>query len=98
MKTVLCYNCGTPFEYENVLSRGEECPKCGDDLKACLNCRFYDKFANNQCTEPQAEPVKEKDRANFCGYFEPGGGGGSQKGAKDPKEEAKKKLDALFKK
>ena len=94
MKTVVCHNCGAKFEYENVLSRSDDCPKCGSDLKVCLNCKFFDEYANNQCKESQAEPVSVKDRSNFCGYFEPAGNGGDSKNAAD---EAKKKLNALFK-
>ncbi|GAB4293121.1 MAG: hypothetical protein Kow0090_07350 [Myxococcota bacterium] len=96
MKRVICFKCGASSEYENVLSRSAECEKCGSDLKVCLNCKFYDESAHNQCVEPQAEPVAVKDRGNFCGYFEPSGKGG--KGGGDSRDEAKKRLDALFKK
>ncbi len=34
-------------------------------------CRFYALAKAKQCAEPVAEPVLDKQRANFCGYFEP---------------------------
>lgn len=63
-----CHECGAAVESEKV-SRRDECPACGSDLRACLNCAFYDEGRANRCREPQAEDVKEKDRANYCDYF-----------------------------
>ncbi len=37
-------------------------------------CRFYDTTKAKQCAEPVADPVSDKARANFCGYFEPAAG------------------------
>ncbi len=34
-------------------------------------CRFYDTSKAKHCSEPVAEPVSDKERANFCGYYEP---------------------------
>ncbi|MBI5286762.1 MAG: hypothetical protein HY878_04125 [Deltaproteobacteria bacterium] len=39
-------------------------------MKVCLNCKFYGEGAYHQCRETNAEWVKEKDKANFCEYFE----------------------------
>jgi len=36
----------------------------------CLNCRFYSKGAHYDCRENIDEIVKDKDRPNFCEYFE----------------------------
>ncbi len=33
-------------------------------------CRFYDTRKANSCAEPVADEVGDKERANFCGYFE----------------------------
>jgi len=50
------------------------------------------------CRETIPEPVKEKDRANFCGYFSladtPPSGGHSE--SKEKKNKAKKAFDDLF--
>ena len=33
-------------------------------------CVFFDTVAAQQCREPVADPVSDKQRANFCGYFQ----------------------------
>ena len=50
--------------------RIETCQNCGADLHACLNCASYDKKVAYQCRDRRAEEVADKDRANFCEYFE----------------------------
>lgn len=70
--SVSCHGCGTTIELE-VVGRSARCTKCGADLRCCLNCRFHDSSAYNDCSEPMAERVLEKDRANFCDYFSAGG-------------------------
>ncbi len=50
---------------------------------------------NNQCAEPQADPVLDKERANFCDFFRPRANAfvaDEAEGASD----AKTTLDALF--
>ncbi len=39
-------------------------------MRVCLNCKFHDRQAAYQCRERRAEPVAEKDSANFCEYFD----------------------------
>jgi hypothetical protein len=102
MKT--CFKCGATVEIEKV-SRRDECPRCGADLRVCLNCAFYADSKANACTEPQAEPVKEKDRANYCDFFlfkEAAGGPRASAPAagqaKSGKAEAEKRWSELFKK
>ncbi len=63
-----CHRCGQAVDIEFV-GRRDECPKCGSDLRVCLNCDFYEEGRANACREPQAETVKEKDRSNFCSFF-----------------------------
>ncbi|MCS1408177.1 MAG: hypothetical protein M2R45_01347 [Verrucomicrobia subdivision 3 bacterium] len=50
--------------------RSVTCLQCRADLRVCLNCEHFDEHAAYQCRERRAEPVMEKDRANFCEYFE----------------------------
>jgi len=73
----------------------EECPQCRADVHACRNCQFYDRSAYNECREPSAEVVREKDRANHCDYFQAGQGPG---GKGPSKEDLLKAAEALFKK
>lgn len=75
------------------IGRRDVCPKCSQDCKVCLNCRFFDKNVYRECLEDQAEWVKEKNVGNFCDFFSPN----SQPGSKSATEsEADAKLAALF--
>ena len=95
MPEVVCFNCQNKTVFQGTVGRREECSKCRSDLHCCKNCKFFDPKAYNQCREPVAEVVKEKDRANYCDNFEPGAGGGkSGPTAQDLKAAA----EALFKK
>ncbi|MBI5446841.1 MAG: hypothetical protein HY900_37205 [Deltaproteobacteria bacterium] len=88
-----CAKCGAALPAGEV-SRRAECPSCGADLHACVQCEFYAPGAYNDCREPQAERVVDKERANFCDYFRPSSRGGKA----STKEDVRAKLDALFKK
>ena len=87
-----CHKCGRAIEEEFVSRRGE-CRGCGADLRVCLNCCFYDPNRSNQCFEPQAEKVKEKDRSNYCDYFRLADAGEKR----SAKEDAEKLWKDLFK-
>jgi len=79
---------------DRKITRRETCPSCGWDLHVCLNCRFFDLGVYNQCREPQAERVLDKERSNFCDYFvyrEESTTGAHTGGA------ARKKIEDLFK-
>jgi len=95
---VRCFAC----DAEIPLAAGERvgfrdtCPRCGADAHVCLNCAHHDPGAQNQCREPQAEPVRDRDRANRCDWFRPGGAGGGH--VEDERQRARRDLDSLFKK
>ena len=97
MKKGSCHHCGHALNIEEKVFRNDTCPTCGSDLYCCLNCADYDPSAPNQCREPQAERVTVKDRRNFCEYFRLREGPASSKAA-DKATEARRKLEALFKK
>lgn len=65
-----CHHCGREIQVVARIGRTDGCPFCHSDLKCCLNCALHDPGANNQCREPQAEWVTDKDKANFCEFFE----------------------------
>jgi hypothetical protein len=69
---VVCHACSADLELEDPIGRSARCPKCGSELRCCLNCRFHDLSAYNECAETSAERVLEKDRANFCDFYSPG--------------------------
>lgn len=93
--SVTCFNCSEKMEFVDFVSRREECPKCGEDVRVCKNCEFYDPKSYNECRETSADPIQEKHRSNLCEYFRPGGGDGAGKNSAD---ELKAAAEALFKK
>lgn len=80
--TVVCAACAAAAVFDGVVGRGARCQRCGADLRCCSNCRFYDASAYNECGEPSAERVVEKDRANFCDYFSPAAAAGAALGSR----------------
>lgn len=95
MGSLKCHHCGADVQFVDRLGFREECAKCHYDAHVCKNCQFYDPKVYNECREPQAEVVREKDRFNRCEYFQPGGGPG---GAAKSKDDLMKAAEALFKK
>jgi len=96
----VCHRCGREQKIHSAITRTDSCPYCYSDLKCCLNCRLHDPGAHNQCREPQAEWQPDKEKANFCEFFEfretsslsqPGMGG-----AQSDADRARAALDALF--
>lgn len=90
-----CYFCGAALDPGMRVPREAGCPSCARDLHACVQCRFYDPHAHNMCREPQAEWVTDRERRNFCDYFQlnPAGKGSGQA---DRATKARSKLDQLF--
>ncbi len=99
----VCHHCSRELSLVAAVERTSSCPYCFSDLKCCQNCRFFDPAFNNQCREPQAEWCPDKDKANFCEFFEfretsaigragPGGG------PKSDQSRARSAFDSLFKK
>ena len=92
-----CAFCGKVINIEKTVGRRDTCPHCNRDLRCCKQCKFYDPNAYNECREVSAERIVDKERANFCDYFLLRGSkesGGSVNRTKN----AKKALEALFKK
>jgi len=91
-----CALCKKEITIDRNLSRKATCSACGGDLHICLNCKFFSESSHNKCLEPKAEFQRTRDRANFCDFFvflegRPSSSAGD-------KEEARKKLDDLFRK
>jgi hypothetical protein len=93
-KVVACHGCGRDLGYEGQLSRGAVCEGCGIDLRCCLNCCFHDPAAYNQCGEPAAERVVEKEAANFCDFFS----GTTRVRSPTAPSEGRSELERMFKK
>lgn len=92
---VSCFHCQNINKSIGKIGFRDECLKCRSDLHVCKNCEFYDVKAYNECREPSADVVREKERANFCDFFVAGTKAG---GVTDEKARLKAAADALFKK
>jgi hypothetical protein len=65
----MCWYCGSPVSEPEPFGRSLRCAVCGKDLRVCRNCRFHLSGARGDCSETSAEPVGDKERANFCDWF-----------------------------
>ena len=95
MKKGQCYHCGNALA-EADYGRQESCSKCGRSTRVCRNCRHYDRSHNNECREEQAGRIVEKEKANFCEWFQVNSG--SVNSNAPSKDQLKSAADALFKK
>lgn len=64
----MCWFCGSPIVDETVW-RSSRCETCGKDLRVCKHCRSYLPGSRADCAEPKADPVADKELANFCDWF-----------------------------
>lgn len=92
---VHCFHCKKSNTGTAKIAFRDECLHCRQDLHVCKNCEFYDVKAYNECREPAAEVVKEKERANFCDFFSPNQNPGV---VSDKAAQLKAAAEALFKK
>lgn len=46
-----------------------ECPLCGADLHVCMNCKFHAPAKPNECAIPGTDPVRDREKGNFCEEF-----------------------------
>jgi hypothetical protein len=92
-----CVHCGHAIEPGAKIYRGDTCPGCGRALHSCRNCEFHDPAVHNQCREPAAEWVADRESANFCEFFRISPKGRGPAG-RDRAAEAKRKLEDLFRK
>jgi len=65
-----CHSCGWEYAIAGLPGRTECCHQCGADLKVCLNCLSYDPRVAQQCRDKRADPVQDKNSANFCEFFD----------------------------
>ena len=92
-----CTFCRGVLDLSGQVTRSDTCPHCKRDLRCCKQCRSYDPKAYNQCREVSAQRIIDKERANLCEHFVLRGSPGPA-GRGDKVKEARKALEALFKK
>lgn len=92
---LVCWKCGASVGDEPLpLSRMAECRACRAQLHVCKMCSYYDTRVAKTCRETVAEEVNDKERANFCGYFQPRAE--AHTSARNDTTRTRKELDALF--
>lgn len=71
MNSITCYHCHKtiPILGAFKVTRTEECPFCTVSLHCCKMCTFYDPKVYNECRESNADRIVDKEKANFCDYF-----------------------------
>jgi hypothetical protein len=77
------------------IERRDLCPECGIELHVCKMCIHFDASVTRQCREDGAEDVQEKERANFCEWFEPSESA-FDIDKKSEADKAREALEALF--
>jgi hypothetical protein len=90
---VICHHCGSIHSSDGIPGRSERCGVCGKDLRVCLNCSFHKPGAHYDCAETVQDPVREKDRGNFCDFFRPAAG--NPKSSRK-QEDARRGFESLF--
>ncbi len=98
-KGLLCWNCGRATGIEGKVTRVDQCTECMADLRCCRGCRHFDPHRRAQCKEPVEKPIVNKEKSNFCDFFQmrnvvkkPGGVSTQT----ESKEDRKKAFDDLF--
>lgn len=72
IEDLCCWRCGASLnDVLQPFARAAQCPDCHADLHVCKLCEFFDGGARRGCKEPVADEVNDKERSNFCGYFQP---------------------------
>ena len=94
--SIACFRCGASLEHLSLpLSRQDSCRECGAHLHVCRMCRSFAPGAVDQCTEDDAERVREKDQLNFCDWFV-ATEGAFNRAARREHDKARAALDSLF--
>lgn len=66
-----CRRCGRKQDPVEPVAIISTCDGCGDDLRTCTNCAYFDSGAPNECREPVTERISKKSKANACSFFAP---------------------------
>lgn len=93
--TDMCWKCKKSIDTTIPVYRSSVC-SCGTDLHSCLNCLHYSPGSHYDCHETVDELVKDKDRANFCGWFSVKADFNGEKSGTDKPNDAKKAFNSLF--
>ncbi len=91
-----CHSCGAEWTEKDKPGFSAVCERCGEYLHCCRNCRFHAPGQHNDCREPGAEMVRDKEARNLCEWFQFAQTGGAGAEKRDRAAEARAKLEELF--
>jgi hypothetical protein len=66
---VTCKKCGNRIRSLEEVTSASSCPRCGQALHCCAQCRSFDTSARFECTQPIPERVPKKNDRNDCSFF-----------------------------
>jgi hypothetical protein len=93
--TVTCHRCSRQTSEERIAFRAT-CG-CGAWLHCCRNCEFFAPGRANDCREPRAEAVADREHGNFCEWFRASAApAAAAPGGRGTATAARTALDALF--
>lgn len=72
MSEIICFRCQKTLTGHDVgqkVFRTEECPHCQAPIRCCQMCKHYSPKDYNECHEPVAERILEKEKSNFCEFY-----------------------------
>ena len=96
-----CWKCQNEVVFEVrygiKVGRQDTCPHCHSDLHCCKNCRLYEPSIHNQCREPEAPFIRDRDAGNFCAHFDIADRAEPPR-VDDSATQARAKLNGLFRK
>ena len=73
--SISCCHCNKDIDLAvaTKISFKEECPHCYGGMHSCKMCSHYDCSQYNECKEPMADRIVDKEKNNYCDYFILGG-------------------------
>ena len=94
-----CARCGNRLAIpEGLAAIAARCPRCGVDVRSCINCVSFDTSARFECADPTLTArVAPKDTQNTCARFAPRTTVERQTGTPAGPPSAKQAFDDLFK-
>lgn len=94
---IQCHKCLVELDLNihQSISRAEECPQCGANIRCCLMCIHYDTTRYNECREPISQRITDKEKPNFCDHYRIST---EERTAKTSKNDLLAAAEALFKK
>jgi hypothetical protein len=93
-----CALCGNAQMIAGEVTPADACTNCGAPIHSCVNCRFFDSSAPNECTQPIEHPIDAKRALNSCPLFRPKITVDISVSDENKHVDARAAFDALFKK